>query len=61
MGAVIQLVAIGAIFVLPSSPDDEQQAAAELSREEGAEPDTKPVAVSSNKKGRKDKSARRRR
>ena len=56
VGAVIQLVAIAAIFVLPSSPDDEQ----DEPRDEGAEPvETKPV--SSSKKGRKDKTAARRR
>lgn len=60
VGAVIQLVAIAAIFVLPSSPEDEQNE----TKEKGAEPaDTKTTApaVSSSKKGRKDKTAARRR
>ena len=61
VGAVIQLVAIAAIFVLPSSQDDEQETSDEGRGAEHA--DTKPptAPVSSNKKGRKDKAAARRR
>lgn len=63
LGAFIQLMAIAAIFVLPSQPKDDEEEGSEKT-EKWAEQERKKVPTSStnvNKKGKKDKSARKRR